>query len=448
MSYRKLWHIVLATALLAAAIVVLSATAAGEVATERESERALTANNERIMVEYLRLETCTMVDSACNVITDSTGHLRPLMEKLYALRCGADSVVSILHIGDSHVQAGFWTARIREHMQRDFGNAGRGLIVPYKLTGSNEPANYAVRTNLPISAVRTNPKSEKQPSPTSVSFMFDGPDAEFEIWSKNGFNSLTVLHHPQAPMLAPPDDLAMGTYCTIDNTPTSTRILLTRKVDTLTLRGRVEAGFETPEYYGFSLENGQPGVLYHAIGYNGAAFQHIGENTTILDGGLSSLSPDLIVISLGTNNCYGGNYRSEQAEQAVRRFMDRIAAAFPDALLLYTTPRESARSLRRPREANPNIVDVGRIIRQAAQERGAAVWDMYDATGGKGTSEKWYTEGLMNRDRIHLTEKGYTLTGDMLYEALAKYYNDWLDSTHPTENGGGGVPKADTLQNR
>lgn len=419
-----------------AAVVALTATAFVKAYADDAEDNApgLHENTERVRCDYMRPEMQQMADSSANVICDSLGTLRPVMERLYALRCGADSVVSILHVGDSHVQGGFWTARVREHLHRDFGNAGRGLIVPYKLAGSNEPANYAVASELPLTAVRTNPKSEKSPSPTSISFMFDGADADMRIWSKNGFNALTVLHHPNAPMLAPPDELALGTYCSIDNTPTSTRVLLTRQVDTLRLTGRVEAGFETPEYYGFSLENGKPGVLYHAIGYNGAAFQHMEANTTIMEGGLSVLMPELIVVSLGTNNCYGGNYNSGPTEKAVRGYVERLQTAYPSAVLLLTTPWESAKSLRRPKETNPNIEDVVRIIKMVAREKGIAYWDMYEAMGGKGAAEKWFDQGLMNKDRIHLSAAGYTLTGDMMYEALAGCYNGWLEQTHPSES--------------
>ena len=67
-----------------------------------------------------------LVDSAANRITDSLGVLEPFVRRLVALRQGGEEVVSVFHIGDSHVQAGFLTDTLRMFFQRDFGSAGRG----------------------------------------------------------------------------------------------------------------------------------------------------------------------------------------------------------------------------------------------------------------------------------------------------------------------------------
>ena len=53
-------------------------------------------------------------------------------------------VVAMVHIGDSHVQAGFLTEAVRLPLQRRFGDAGRGLVVPLKLAKTNEPRDYSV----------------------------------------------------------------------------------------------------------------------------------------------------------------------------------------------------------------------------------------------------------------------------------------------------------------
>src|ERR1043166_9448328 len=54
--------------------------------------------------------------------------LLPFYEKLYELQSTATGLVNIAHIGDSHIQADFFTGVVRQHFHLDFGNAGRGLI--------------------------------------------------------------------------------------------------------------------------------------------------------------------------------------------------------------------------------------------------------------------------------------------------------------------------------
>src|SRR5688500_6243657 len=65
-----------------------------------------------------------------NNIIQNEGHLDDFYESLFQLKKGLPMKVNIVHIGDSHIQADFLTSPVRRNFQRQFGNAGRGLIVP------------------------------------------------------------------------------------------------------------------------------------------------------------------------------------------------------------------------------------------------------------------------------------------------------------------------------
>lgn len=419
------------------ACVLLAAAAAAREYTDHE--RPYTENREKVSFCYAAPDSKHLRDSTANTIADSIHTLEGFMQKLLALRSGADSVVSILHIGDSHLQAGIWSSRVRDLFHEDFGNAGRGLIVPYKLSGTNEPRNYAIRSPHPVFSYRGTEKGLTEiPGFTGLAVAFEGQESEFNIWSKNSFNAVTVFHHEKAPMLHISEEFDPGTYCTIDNTPTSTRIVLSQTTDTLTLKGKLTEQLNNPTFYGFMLENGQPGVLYHMIGLNGAAFEHISGNTSLLESGAEALRPDLIIVSLGTNNCFGSGYRSEQFRSVARRFVKKIKTSYPYSAILMTTPIESCRRSRRVYTVNPNVADVARVIVDVCREEGVAYWNMFDAAGGDGSNAVWHENKLIRDDRIHLSEQGYVMLGDMLYEAITGYYNDWLDSnrqdTHQTDN--------------
>jgi hypothetical protein len=45
--------------------------------------------------------------------------------------------------------------------------------------------------------------------------------------------------------------------------------------------------------------------------------------------------------------------------------------------------------------------------------------------GGYGSSQKWYKAKLMQRDRIHFTNEGYKIKGDLLYEAFLKWFAEF-----------------------
>lgn len=380
-----------------------------------------------------------VVDSAANYIVDSAGVLKPVMERLLALRSGGQDVVSILHIGDSHIQAGYLTARSRELFQAEFGDAGRGLITPHKLVGGNEPPNYAITTNQKFdSAKATSKDNGGYESLTGSVVSFWGAKPELTIWSKSKFDAVTVLHANKAPLLADTTLMDFDSYCVAQNTKRSTRLVLKESVDTLKLSGVVSEEFDDPTYFGFVLESGEPGVLYHELGVNSAAFEHIEKNTSITTGGAEMLYPDLIIISLGTNNCYGRGYRTKHFYNVAERFVQKVAKEYPEAVLLITTPMESCKRQRGARVPNENIADVAKVLKEVAVANGVAYWDMYAATGGRGSNAKWASKGLFSRDRIHLTQSGYTLQGELFYQAFARYYNNYI-------RYGSGEPRAEEL---
>lgn len=389
-----------------------------------ENEPIITADS--IRHTYLRPELRTLADSTANVIVDSTEALLPLMEKLRELQCGGEGTVSILHIGDSHVQAGFLTGRLRELFQRDFGDAGRGLITPHRMARMNEAPDYVITSRFRHSATKATDRLDGKPGFTGVAVKLETLYNELSIRSRHPFTAVTVFHAPDAPRLSESDELNIGSHCTAHDTPTSTRIALSRSTDTLILSGFTTSEWNDPTFYGFSLENGLPGVLYHAVGLNGAAFEHFANNTTILDGGAAALAPDIIIVSLGTNNCYGNNFNASRLRDSASDFIRRLKESYPGVPLLVTTPMESHRLQGGRRVANPNIVTAAREICAAAADNNIAWWNFYGAAGGARAMDRWHARGLAQTDRIHLTESGYVLQADMLYEAFTRYYNETL----------------------
>lgn len=63
-------------------------------------------------------------------------------EKLNDLNDGKRKQVKIVHIGDSHLQADFFSGEVRRLLQLVFGNAGRGFVFPYRAAKTNGPSDY------------------------------------------------------------------------------------------------------------------------------------------------------------------------------------------------------------------------------------------------------------------------------------------------------------------
>lgn len=88
-----------------------------------------------------------------NVIINEKA-LATVFEKLYQLEENQDRKVRMVHIGDSHIQADLYTAKIRRRMQQVFGNAGFGFTFPYSLAGTNNSSPIRFTGSGGFSATR------------------------------------------------------------------------------------------------------------------------------------------------------------------------------------------------------------------------------------------------------------------------------------------------------
>jgi len=69
--------------------------------------------------------------------------LQPFFEKLIKLEENKEGKINIVHIGDSHIQADFFTNAVRKPLQQEFGNGGHGFTFPYSLNKPAKPYRFA-----------------------------------------------------------------------------------------------------------------------------------------------------------------------------------------------------------------------------------------------------------------------------------------------------------------
>lgn len=79
----------------------------------------------------------TAVNEINNVLT-----LRSFYNKLSQLSKTNAGQVRVVHLGDSHIQADYFSGEVRKLLQQKFGNAGRGFVFPYRAAGTNGPPDY------------------------------------------------------------------------------------------------------------------------------------------------------------------------------------------------------------------------------------------------------------------------------------------------------------------
>ena len=396
-----------------------------------------------------------VIDSLC-VISDATRSLDAFLEELEQLLAGQDTVIQIVHLGDSHVQAGFFTGQVMRLLHQAFGNAGRGWIAPLKLAKINEPTDYFI-TSPKVKewtagrCIQLTPKCIWGLGGLGIQTTSKTVDFKVGVTPVNGagygFNTLLLYRDDQAiPMLPAGMDSAAvqtvwGTETGLPHIAVDT-FRMDSKMHELHLHTVSQTDLQQPIepsilqsancYYGFSLLNGNPGILYHSIGQNGAMFKHFTNTEYIRQ--LALLQPSLLIVSLGTNETVGirnltDSLFTPQVDQLIRLVREYL----PATAILLTTPAENFRRTRRGFERNENISLVAQAMIDYAEREGLACFDMYGMTGGADSCNEWQAAKLLGRDRIHFSVDGYREQGKLLYKALIRLKMNKQNTTREDE---------------
>lgn len=361
--------------------------------------------------------------------------LLPFFEKLNRLRLGDSLQVKIVQIGDSHIQADYLTREVRKNFQLEFGNAGRGLVFPLRLAHTNEPSDYkstslfAWNSANIISSVR-NP----EPGISGVSIQTYENAAFFDLttFDHDGLNysfAKVILFHTKDSLQFDcriSDSLIQESYL-MSASPTISGDCVTQvtfgkptnhaRIQTEQCSGQ-QAG---TTINGVVLEKSSPGILYHNIGINGARYADFGASALFFSQ-LQLLKPDLIILSMGTNEGTSIKITEEEMIASVTGMISTLKSSNPETCILITTPTDS---YFRKKYKNPYLKIVWQALLKSAEQSNVACCDLYSVTGGYGSCTAWRKQKMLRPDGVHFTKEGYALQGAILYKALIDSYQKY-----------------------
>jgi lysophospholipase L1-like esterase len=372
-------------------------------------------------------------------VLENAHHLDDFFESLYQQQTVNNQHISIVHIGDSHIQADYLTATVRRNFQGYFGNSGRGVIIPYQVAGTNEPANIITRSKTKWTSKRCVHTEDPLPvgiSGITISSFEPGAAVEIymnDLWLDQSFNLLTLFYKKdQNSFSFAVLDSSQSVLATInpdtDEGINHSKVILPSLVSAIVLKTvKTEQAEKHATIFGLSFENGKNGVLYHAIGVNGAKYVHYNAAAYFAQQ-TSVLTPDLIVISLGTNEAATYPSIDPNFYQQIDKLVTLLRNANPATKFLFVTPPDA---YRKKNKHNPGISIVRQQIIQYAVENGFAFYDMYKVLGGDHSADSWKNAGLLRPDGVHFTKDGYEYQGNLLFNAFMKSYNLYVPLRHP-----------------
>lgn len=366
--------------------------------------------------------------------------LNGFFEKLFLLETTGQGLVDVVHIGDSHIQADFFSGVIRIGLQGRFGNAGRGLIFPYRLAKSNEPSDYRT-SSLVKWDYRRNVFADK-PIPIGIGGYtiktFDSTAAisvtvkqtdtiDYSVTKLTLFHAKTEDQFDFAVYDSLGNEIGYINTTSLGSSPFTSVFRFPRPMTKFVIKPCPRNFSQNcAQIYGILLENERHGLRYDMIGVNGAEYRHYNQSEYFIEQ-LQYLAPDLVILSMGTNEAF--NYRGfNEADfyNQVDSLVKSLKKTNPGVTIMITTPGDSyKRAGRKGRVKNPVVPEMVNTLVRYANDNHIAYWDLFQVSGGWGSMSKWYSAGMADKFRIHYSKKGYEIQGKLLLKALTESYDKY-----------------------
>ena len=351
-----------------------------------------------------------------------------------------DTLFTIMHIGDSHIQGDYFTGEIRIQLQSRFGNAGRGILFPYALAKSYGPKGVSIKPSPYWTGLKTMSGSLRDPlGVTGYAAYSQTPYASFKlaltekfseenalgtfsvpemqkirIWHSTGQSSFACNLNEDFKLIDSAksvNDNSWGVSSFQSNVPQNEFTLKLSKTD---------SNQEHYGFYGFEIvPKNERGVVYHHCGVVGAQFPHLINKAQHALEQIAFLKPDILVFSFGTNEAYNGKLDTLVYTPTIAKFLEDIHSVSPNTAIILTTPPDTRSSNRIP----PHQKNVINQFYKIAKDKNLAVYDLNAAMGGWGSLYHWFKNKLTISDKLHFNTAGYALQGQLFTLSILEAYN-------------------------
>ena len=362
--------------------------------------------------------------------------MAPFYEALKELEAKKRDKVRILHYGDSHTAADFFTTTVRRALQSRFGDGGRGFILLGKPWRSYRPKDIEVSATGTWDAERiliaADPATldgyyglggitTETRAPLARSFVQTNLEKGFD--KKASLFDLFYMVQPGGGHLKVfVDGKQRGNVDTNGQKKRTGFFKVKVKEAPHKFEVRVMGDGEV-RLFGAVVEADR-GLVYDSLGVNGGFFYTPHRwNETELQKQIARRNPDLIVTMYGTNESGSRSITPESYKEKVRITMARFMGGAPNAACLMMGPpdRDSENG------EGERLTWIIQVQREVAAEIGCGFINLRDMMGGEGAHRVWQsvTPAMAQTDGIHLTVRGYMTLGERVATEILSAYDDY-----------------------
>ena len=167
-------------------------------------------------------------------------------------------------------------------------------------------------------------------------------------------------------------------------------------------------------FYGFQfLKNVNKGVVFNTVGVNGATYGDF-LKYSLQKEQLNSIQPDLVMISLGTNESLS-SITKEDFQKNISNLVSKFKEQNPNLPILLISPTDN-------RLKSQKIKEIVSWIEESSQINKVAFFNLYEATGGSGYFKKALNKKEANTDGVHFLRPGYEFQAEKIWTAISENF--------------------------
>ena len=167
-------------------------------------------------------------------------------------------------------------------------------------------------------------------------------------------------------------------------------------------------------FYGFQfLKNVNKGVVFNTVGVNGATYGDFLKYSLQIEQ-LNSIQPDLVMISLGTNESLS-SITKEDFQKNISDLVSKFKEQNPNLPILLISPTDN-------RLKSQKIKEIVSWIEESSQIKKVAFFNLYEATGGSGYFKKALNKKEANTDGVHFLRPGYEFQAEKIWTAISENF--------------------------
>jgi hypothetical protein len=185
--------------------------------------------------------------------------------------------------------------------------------------------------------------------------------------------------------------------------------------------------------FGGAFERSAGGLVLDAIPVLGARSNRwLRNNQEEFQRQLAARPYDLVVLVYGTNESEGDRVASGPYAEALAKLLGSIRRALPGGSVLVVSAPTRGQRTQGKVQTRKIMATLRGLQQQAAQQAGAAFFDLWQAMGGEVGAASWYKQRWLSGDLTHLTRGGGEEAGRLLFKDLKTAW-----ATSQTRGSGG-----------